>query len=245
MKKRLLLSTLILSTILSYGQSEKKQEFGINMAGLIVKNQATVVPSLMYRYKIKKYQLRLQFAMDAKLDSKDRKGTFNSGGSFSNFNLDTSLKFEPGKDIKYGLIAGIQKNYTFDNSPFSYFAGIDLIYLMNEFSESAKGMVLQGNGSFDTTKQRISLKVSDKNKLQTFGVGIPFGITYKFGKSFYASAEARFLIAYQKGKNYTLTETSQIQQFQEFNSKVEGDTKFEGFDVGIKPLTGICLGVIF
>jgi len=245
MKQQLILVFLIFSTIISLGQTEKKQEFGINMAGLIIKNQATVVPSLMYRYKIKKYQLRFQLAMDAKLDSKNRKGTFSNGGAFSNFNLDTSLKYDPGKDIKYGLMAGIQRNYAFDNTPFSYFVGIDLIYLMNDFSQSGKGMVIQGNGGIDTTKQRISLKVSERNKFQTFGVGIPFGITYKFGKSFYASAEARFLIAYQKGKNYNLTETTQIQQFQEFNSKIEGDTKFEGFDFGIKPLTGICLGVIF
>ena len=245
MKQKLILASLIFSAFISQGQTEKKQEFGINMAGLIIKNQATVVPSLIYKYKIKKYQLRFQIAMDAKLDSKNREGTFSSGGAFSNFNLDTSLKYDPGKDIKYGLMAGIQRNYEFENTPFSYFAGIDLIYLMNDFSQSGKGMVLQGNGGFDTTKQRISLKVSDRNKLQTFGIGIPFGITYKFGKSFYASAEARFLIAYQKGKNYNLTETTQVQQFQEFNSKVEGDTKFEGFDFGIKPLTGLCLGIIF
>lgn len=245
MKKKLTLVFFILSAIFSNAQSEKKQEFGVNMAGLIIKNQATVVPSLMYRYKIKRYQLRFQLAMDAKLDSKNREGTFKNGGSFSNFNLDTSLKYDPGKDIKYGLMAGIQKNYTFDNTPFSYYAGIDLIYLINDFSQSGKGMVLQGNGGFDTTKQRISLKVSDRTKMQTFGVGLPFGITYKFGQSFFVSAEARFLIAYQKGKNYNLTETSQIQQFQEFNSKIEGNTKFEGFDFGIKPLTGICFGVIF
>lgn len=241
----LVLLLFIVSNVRAQAPDDKKQEFGVNLAGLIVKNQATVVPSLMYRYKIKNYSLRVQLALDAQLDSKDRSGTFANGGAFSNFSLDTSLDYDPGKNIRYGLMAGIQKNHEFEHTNFSYFFGLDLIYMMDEFSQSGKGRVVQSNGSFDTTKQRISLMVKDNQKLQTFGLGVPFGITYRFGRNFFASAEARFLMAYQIGKDYSLIETNQIIQFQEFNSTVKGDTRFTGFDFGIKPLTGITLGVIF
>ena len=74
---------------------------------------------------------------------------------------------------------------------------------------------------------------------------MPVGITYKFGKRFYTSLEAKFVVAYQKGEDYNFSESIQNQGGQEFKTITEGTTKDEGFDLGIKPITGLCIGYIF
>lgn len=245
MKKLLLALIIINYSLLANSQSKMKQDIGINLAGVFIKNQETVAPALFYKYALNDYQIRVQLALDGKLDSRDRKGNFNSGGSFGFFSQDSVLNFDPGRNVRYGFMLGVQKNTEIDQTNFSYYYGVDIIYMMTDFTQSGKGIILQGNGGFDTTKNRINIKVSNKNKLNTYGIGIPVGITYKFGKRFYTSLEAKFVIAYQKGKSYNLTETSQVQNFQEFTTKTETGTDLKGFDFGIKPLTGLCLGMFF
>ncbi len=245
-KPKLILCLLLLCIgINTSAQTKHVQDIGINMAGLLIKNQATVAPALFYKYTFGKYQLRVQLALDGKLDSKDRKGNFNNAGSFGSFNQDTVLHYNPGRNVKYGLMVGMQRNHEIDKTNFSYFYGLDLMFMMADMYQSAEGFVLQSNGGFDTTKQRVSLKIRNENKLNTFGIGLPIGITYKFGQKFYTSIEAKFIIAYQIGKSNLTTETSQIQNFDIFTSKSESGTDFEGFDFGIKPLTGLSIGMFF
>jgi hypothetical protein len=244
---RILLLALVITnySIPANSQSKLKQDIGINLAGVLIKNQETVAPALIYKYSINDYQIRIQLALDGKLDSRDRKGNINSGGSFGSFSQDTILNFDPGRNVRYGFMLGVQKNTEIDQTNFSYYYGLDIIYMMTDFAQSGKGLVLQGNGGFDTTKNRINIRVSNKNKLNTYGIGLPVGITYKFGKCFYTSLEAKFVIAYQKGKSYNITETTQVQNFQEFTTKTETGDNLKGFDFGIKPLTGLCLGMFF
>ncbi len=238
---------LLCFCFLASAQKMLKQDLGLNMAGLIIKNQAIVVPSLFYKYALdNKYQLRIQLALDGKLDSKDRKGNFNTSGQFGSFNQDTILRYNPGRNFRYGLMLGIQRNHIIVQSNFSYYYGLDLIFMMDDMYQSAEGVVLISNGGgFDTTKQRVNIKIRNKSKLYSFGLGLPIGLTYTFGKRFYTALEAKFAIVYQKGESNFLTETSQIQNFDEFTSKTEKGEDYKGFDFGLKPLTGLCIGMFF
>lgn len=243
--KKIIVLLFLLATITGFTQKKLNQDIGINMAGVFIKNQETVAPALFYRYSIDNYQIRAQLSLDGNLDSRNRKGHFNNGGSFGNFSQDSAINFDPGRNVRYGFMLGIQKNKEIDNTDFSYYYGLDILFMMKDFVQSGKGVIVQGNGGFDTTKQRVNIKISQKNKLNTYGIGIPVGITYKFGECFYTSLEAKFIIAYQKGKSSSLTETNQVVNFQEFTTKTETGTNNKGFDFGIKPLTGLCIGMFF
>lgn len=243
--KKITVLLFLFSAITGSAQKELKQDIGLNMAGILIKNQETVAPALFYRYSIDKYQLRAQLSLDGNLDSRNRKGHFNNGGSFGNFSQDSAINFDPGRNVRYGFMLGIQKNKEIENTDFSYYLGLDFLFMMRDFMQSGKGVILQSNGGFDTTKQRINIKVSEKNKLKTYGLAFPIGVTYKFGERFYTSLEAKFIIAYQKGNSTSLAETSQLINFQEFSTKTETSTDNKGFDFGIKPLTGLCIGMFF
>jgi len=247
MFKRTILTLMLgLISVLGFAQTEFNQDLGLNMAGLFINKQATVLPSLFYKYHLKdNYQLRFQLAMDGNLSSSKRKGGFSQGGPFGSFAQDSILNFEPGKDFRYGIMAGIQKNLKIEGTNFSYFYGIDVIFMMDDYKQSGKGVVLQGNGSFDTTKQRVNIKIDNSRKLNTFGIGVPVGICYTFGKRFYTALEAKFVIAYQDGMVRSKTETSQIQQFEEIVVKTESSSDLQGFDIGIKPITGLSVGMFF
>jgi hypothetical protein len=246
MKKSLLSLIFSFVSMIALAQTEFKQDIGINMAGLLIKNQATVLPSLFYKYHLKDdYQLRFQVAIDGNLNTLKRNGGFSQGGPFGSFAQDSILNFDPGKNFRYGIMAGIQKNRSIEGTDFSYFYGLDIIFMMDDFKQSGRGVVLQGSGGFDTTKQRLNIKIDNSRKLNTFGIGLPMGICYTFGKRFYTALEAKFVIAYQDGRFKSKTETSQIQQFEEITIKTEANSDLQGFDIGIKPLTGLSVGMFF
>ncbi|MFM9945004.1 MAG: hypothetical protein ACKVQB_07190 [Bacteroidia bacterium] len=243
--KKILAIVFITGWINGFAQKEMNQDLGLNLAGVFIKNQATVAPSILYRYKFKGVQLRFQVSLDGKLNSNDRDSKFGNGGSFGSFSQDTIIKFEPGKNIKYGLMAGFQKNNQIDNTSFSWYYGLDFMYLIKDFYQKGAGTVAFSNGGFDTTKTRMTLKVESKTKAHTIGIGMPIGITYKFGKRFYTSLETKFVIAYQKTNEYMFNETNQNQFGQDVTVKTESKNNSAGIDFGLKPITGICLGMFF
>ncbi len=245
MKKIVVLCALIYLGHSGHAQKNKSQELGVNLAGVLIKNQPTIAPSLLYRYKIKNYQLRIQASMDGDLSSKDRKGNFSNGGSFGQFTQDTILKYNPGRSAKYGVQLGFQKNHSIENTAFQYYYGLDYIYMISEFKQSASGIIEQSNGGFDTTKQRININISESNKLTTFGLGLPVGLTYFFAKRFYTSFETRFIIVWQKEKGSKLVDTQQFFQTQEFNTRTETNLDKKGFNFGLRPVTGLCIGLQF
>ena len=92
-----------------FGQKVQRQDIGVNIAGVFIKKQATVAPALFYRYQFNNYQLRFQFCLDGNLLSRNREGKSNNG-SFGSFEQDSTIKYEPGKNMRYGVMIGIQKN---------------------------------------------------------------------------------------------------------------------------------------
>lgn len=228
-------------------ERKRKQDIGINMVGLAVKNQPTVASSLFYRYQINNYQLRLQLIMDGKYNSGSRNTEMvQKQGGFGGFEMDSAINFDPGKSTQYGAMAGLQKNFKIMNSPFSYFYGFDFIYLQTDYQKSGSGQITQSNGGgFDTTKQRIGIKLKENVGNKIYGIGIPIGINYRFSKVFYANIEAKFLVSYQKTKTSFLNETSQTSQFQEFTTRTESSGTIKGVDFGIRPLSAITVGFSF
>lgn len=95
MIKKILAGIAIIASFNSFSQKAMKQDMGVNLAGLVVKNQPTVNPSLFYRYSIGNYQLRLQLSLNGNLNSKSREGT-NNQSSFGGFVIDSAINFEPG-----------------------------------------------------------------------------------------------------------------------------------------------------
>ncbi|MCB9252607.1 MAG: hypothetical protein H6605_09065 [Flavobacteriales bacterium] len=247
--KILLFITLLL--LLTYGSfaqkdsSAKKQELGINLAGLLIKDQNTVIPGIQYRYKILGGQLRLQFGINSILDNNSRTGNFDNFSVFGGFNVDTVLDFDPGKTIKLGFMAGYQKNIHSDLKAISYFYGIDLMYFLNELSRNGSGIAKQGNGGFDTTKQRIQLKVSESFKQQIMGIAIPLGISYNFYKNFFLNLESRIVFTVDKTNKNKSTETLQISQGTTFETKTNSKDTLKAFNFGILPLTALTIGVVF
>jgi hypothetical protein len=238
------LTFLTFSLVLSlsiYAQKKMKQDIGVNAAGLFIKNQITVSPSLFYRYSIQNYQIRLQLSLDGNLNSKSRNGT-NNQGSFGGFTIDSSVKFEPGKEVKFGFMMGIQKNKDINNTAFSGYYGLDFIYLSHEFQEKGKGTIVQGSPG---NEQVTDVVVENKSTLELYGVGLPVGINYKFGKQFYASLEAKFILAYKIFNLSNINNSNIKNSGQEFLIINEGKSRIQGIDFGIKPLTGLCIGMYF
>lgn len=242
------ITTLCLCFIGSVQAQKKafKQEFGINMAGLFVKNQATIAPSFLYRYKINNYQIRLQLALDSRITKDDRTGLFKQSQANFISSRDTDFVYEPAKNNTIGFLAGLQKNKSIQNSGFSYFFGIDFIYMLKDYKRKGKGSSIVTSGSSVVQTQTVELKTETSNRTKTLGLGVPLGITYHWDKRFYASLESKFVMVYQMSRTVNKTESIQQQTpSSTFILEIANDTRSNGFDIGIKPLTGICFGVVF
>ncbi|MFM9945005.1 MAG: hypothetical protein ACKVQB_07195 [Bacteroidia bacterium] len=243
MKNLTLFTFLLLMYCSSHAQDEKKQEFGINAAGLFVKNQATVAPSFIYRYKINDFQLRVQLAYDSRITNENRNGFFKQQQTTFLTTRDTVFTYEPAKNNTIGFMFGFQKNQTINNSAFKYFYGIDFIYMYKDFKRSGSGTGSTISGS---TNQTFTIKTVSQNKLKTMGVGVPLGISYFWDEKFYASIEAKFVVAYQENNIKISTENfTQTTPTQSFTINTGSNTTTYGFDVGIKPITGLCFGIVF
>jgi hypothetical protein len=243
MNKKISLLILICISNQLQAQPLKKQEFGINAAGLFVKNQATIAPSFFYKYRIKEnYQMRLQLAFDSRVTNDDRDGFFTQKQSNFTTQRDTNFNYEPTKNNAMGVLLGYQLNSPLSQSRFNYFYGIDLIYMVKETKKKGQGTALLTQG---TTNQNTNIKSEINTNLVTYGLGIPLGITYYWDSKFYASIEAKFVIAYQSSVTKVYNESVFSQQTTSSTLISGSKTTSYGFDIGIKPLTGLCFGIQF
>jgi len=233
---------LVFLSLQAAAQKERKHDIGLNMAGLFIQNQATIEPSIIYKYKMSDWQLRFQFSINSKFNDNKSGGVFSQPGGFGNFIQDTSFDFDPGKNIQYGTMAGIQRNFKLDGSNFSWFYGIDLIYMHTDTKVSGRGTVILNSSGFS---QVSSISLKEQNSLKTFGVGFPLGISFNFGKRFYTAIESKFVIVYQTGKVYRFSETTSEDVFNPIATTFEKSSNTKGFDLGIKPLTGVFVGINF
>ena len=240
--KIILLILLAFNSFDLLAQKVKKQEFGINAAGLVVKNQAVVAPSFIYKYKINDYQIRAQFAFDSRINNDDRKGYSTQKQTSFTTQRDTAIDYEPSRNSAIGILLGFQYNSKISHSNFNYFYGMDCFYMLKESGKKGQGTATLTQS---TTTQNTVLKSEISNKLKTYGMGIPMGISYYWDKRFYASIEAKFVIAYQTNISTVKSEFEFTQQLSAITTTSGSKTTSYGFDIGIKPLTGLCFGIMF
>jgi len=238
---------LIFSALNSNAQKESLQEFGLNMVGLAIKKEPTMASALYYKYSFNSIQFRSQLALDGTLNSKKQSGKFTQ--SFPSFfqSFDTSVQFKPGKNLRTGLVVGLQKNSEIENSSFQFYYGLDAMYFLNDLKQSGKGILKANNGVIDSSLANPdgTITVDSEIKLKTYALGTPVGIIYTYKNKIRIGVEAKFIVAITKGKLNNLVETLQIQNNQEIRFKTGRSETIKEIDMGIKPLTGIFLGILF
>lgn len=76
-------------------------------------------------------------------------------------------------------------------------------------------------------EQVTAVEIENKSKLELFGLGLPVGVTYNFGKRFYTSVEAKFIVAYQKYNLHNLNKSMIISNELEFVTNNEANLKIK------------------
>jgi len=138
---------------------------------------------------------------------------------------------------------GVQKTIQLDASNYYWYYGVRSFAVSILMKESGKGSVTTNSSGFEQIN-RLSLK--DEIKVKSIRNGhTTVGLTYRFSKHFFVSIESKFVMAYVQTKELHIKETRTNQSGEEFCKYQSNSKKENGFDLGIKPLSLVCLGILF